>query len=338
MNKTINAVAVAVAVALCIPFKASAIIDGTSVNKEDFQQFVEMGCTGNIIGGKWVLTAAHCTTNLGLKDVTRYDGSSAKTKAQHNQPAFDGTLSDISFWELESIQDVDQINTISVNNIGAGQSITVYGFGGTAPQLNKAVQTSEAVSGNAQWLRTVDISQGKSTSGDSGSSYLNNADQIVAVHGGGSSTSTGGMEGYRTETGRSFILDTVNGWHYPTNIKVSNTATITVQSLHVGGTTDAAYTSGDLAINYAASTCDDGAIGEFATCTYSVTTSGGQGQLFLSANEKIDVNKPVSTDNGGGSGGSNTNSGGGDSGGGSFGFASLLALLGLGLSRSKVRN
>ncbi|AIW17491.1 trypsin-like serine protease [Vibrio tubiashii] len=320
--------AISLAIALTTSFQANAIINGTSENKANFQQYVEMGCTGNIIGGKWVLTAAHCATNLGMRDVVRYDGSIAKTKAQHNHPAFDGTLSDIGFWELESIQEVNQINTISVSNVGAGETITVYGFGGTAPNLNKAIQTSEAVSGNAQWLRTVDISQGSSTGGDSGASYLNSLGQIVAVHGGGSSTSSNGMEGYRTETGRSFILDTVNGWHYPTRLSVSNSATITVQSLHVGGTTDAAYTNGDLTINYAASTCDDGAIGEFATCTYSVTTNGGHGQLFLSANEKVEINKPVSTTDG-----NSTTSGGG--GGGSFGFASILALLGLGIRRYK---
>lgn len=314
-----------ISISIILSFQAHAVLNGTQANKESFQQLVEMNCTGNIIAGKWILTAAHCDTNFGVHDVVRYDGTSIKPKAVHNHPAYDGTLSDIGFWELESVQDVNQINTISVSNIGAGQPITIYGFGGTDPLLGKAVQTSEAASGDLQWLRTIDISQGRSTFGDSGSSYLNGSGQIVAVHSSGSSTTTFGMEGYRTETGRQFILDTVNGWHYPTNLTVSNTTTITVQSLHVGGTTDSAYTSGDLTINYASSTCDNGAIGEFATCTYSVTTSGGQGQLYLSANEKIDVNKPVSS---GDTGGIN-NSGSGDSGGGTFGFVSLLSLFGL---------
>lgn len=320
---------VSLAIAMLPSFQAVAIINGTPENKANFQQFVEMGCTGNIIAGKWVLTAAHCAANLGMRDVVRFDGSIAKTISQRNHPSFDGTLSDIGLWELESIQDVDQINTISVSNVGAGQAITVYGFGGSPSQLSKAVQTSEAASGDAQWLRTVNISQGNSTAGDSGASYLNAANQIVAVHGGGSSTSSAGMEGYRVETGQNFILDVVNGWHYPTNIKVNGSTTVVVQSLHIGGTTDTSYVSGDLIIDYAASTCDDGAISEFATCTYTISSSGGQGQLYLTSSEKIDVNKPVVVvdDNNG----SNTDSNGGDSGGGSFGFVTLLVLLGLGV-------
>ena len=308
---------------------ASAIVDGLAEDKTNFQQFVEMGCTGNIIAGKWVLTAAHCP----IKDVVRYDGSIAKAKSKVNHPTFDGTLGDISFLELENIQDVNQINTISVSNVGAGQAITIYGFGGSAPQLNKAVQTSEAVIGDPQWLRTTNISQGKSISGDSGASYLNAAGQIVAVHGGGSSTSTAGMEGYRTETGRQFILDTINGWHYPTNIKVTGTSVITVQSLHVGGTVDSAYTSGDLSIDYASSTCDDGSISEFSTCTYSISTSGGEGQLYLSSNEKIDVNKLSVPDNSDNASGGNASSGGG---GGTFGFLTIFFLMFLSLTRSKV--
>lgn len=318
-------------VVLSIPFQANAIYNGTLVNRADFQQFVEMGCTGNIIGGKWVLTAAHCVPDSGLRNVVMYDDSLAETKSHINHPSYDGTFSDISLWELKSVQDVNQINTISVDPVGAGESITVYGFGRTAPELSKAVQTSEAISGDAQWLRTIYTSQGESIYGDSGASYLNSAGQIVGVHNRGSSTSTWGMQGYRTETGRDFILDTVNGWHYPTNLDITTSATITVQSLHVGGTSDTAYTTGDLSINHAASTCDDGTIGEFETCTYSVTTSGGEGQLYLSASEKINVNKPVVSDS---NNATSDNNGGGED-GGSFGLLSLLSLLGFSVARKK---
>lgn len=326
-----NLTTLTLGIVLAIPFQAHAIEGGASVNKADFQQFVEMGCTGNIIGGKWVLTAAHCTYNY----VDMYDGSSVNVKSKTNHPSYDGTFSDISLWELESVQDVNQINTISVDHVGAGEPITVYGFGGNASELRKAVQTSEAINGDAQWLRTINISQGHSINGDSGASYLNSAGQIVAIHHGSSSTSTSGMQGYRTETGQAFILDTVNGWHYPTNLDINDSATITVQSLHVGGTTDGAYTTGDLSINYAESTCDDGAIGEFATCTYRVTTSGGEGKLHLSANEKISVNKPVISDNDNND--TSDDNGGGESDGGSLGLLSLLSLLGFGFIRNKAR-
>ena len=317
MEMKYSALAISIA---AFSFNVHAIVNGTLVSNNDLQQMVSMNCSGNIIGGKWVLTAAHCA----LSNVTLHDGTTAIARNKINHPSFDGTLNDIGFVELESVQATNKINTLSVSNIGAGEAITVYGFGNTAPQAYRAVQTSEAqgIGLHAQFLRTVNTGQGSSISGDSGMSYLNAASEIVAVHNAGSATSTAGMQGFRIELARQFILDTVKGWHYPTNLEFNGNKVITVQSLHIGGTTDVAYTTGDVTIDYASSTCDDAVITEYGICTYSINSTGGQGTLHLSGTESIQVNKleipPSVSDNSH----SNSNS----SGGGSFGLFSTLSL------------
>jgi hypothetical protein len=167
--------------------------------------------------------------------------------------------------------------------------------------------------------------------GDSGGAVLNQYNEIVAVN---NSTSTWDFDG-ENETNehsafsanlsesKGFILETINGWHYPTLANTSNgVATIKIQSLHVNPTVDSAYTSGDATIT--GGTCTTmNSVSAFQTCTYTIESQGGEGQLILSDNEVININKPTVTPNSGGSDG------------GSLGFLSIIGLLGLGFIRKK---
>ncbi|GAL15127.1 possible trypsin protease [Vibrio astriarenae] len=171
------------------------------------------------------------------------------------------------------------------------------------------------------------------TGGDSGGLWLNDNNEIFAT----SVTAyldngeyvTGGLDlTYATD----FILETIDGWHYPTLATANGKTEITVQSLHMNGAMDSAYTDGDATLVVEESTCLAGSIAPFETCTYVIESEGNEGTLYLSNDEVIQINAtqdaepPQETPQEG------------ESSGGSFGLGSLLLLVGFAWRRQSKKS
>ena len=316
---------------------ALAIENGTAVNATDYPSLVEMNCTGTIIAGKWVLTAAHCTWESagGLRPVNLIGSSDSNkqvsTLKQINHPDWESEGVDISLWELNRTPDVSKIEYLSMTPVIEGDEIQIFGFGQTKPQLNSAEQSTPSLYGKESDLNLLDINQGKSTPGDSGAPYLNDRNKIIGTHHGQNARGNG-ASGTRLTYARDFILTTINGWHYPTQATTPTSGgkvTVEVQSLHQASFHDNATYSGDVTVT--GGSCLSETIEPFETCTYEIESANGyEGKVTLDEGQVITVNKgrtkpvePPKPDTGGSSGGS-------------LGFLSLLGLAGLTFLRKKV--
>ena len=323
-----------------LSFNAVAIENGTSVNWNHYDDMTKLystdnvqTCSGTLIAGKFILTAAHClqeNPTIRVKSATgkQYDIITENTHPDYD--TFNGNWHDVAISELNQSIDTKNVHFFAdlINDtVNEGNTLRVFGFGATEEKLNYANFTMINLGVNPQdRLDGKFINQGNTIGGDSGGAWLNNLNKIVATHNGGHGEYAG-RQTYSTNLHYSnqFILDTVNGWHYPTLANTSNgSVTIKVQSLHdplSGQVNDMAYTSGNATIT--GGTCFKASdIQAFSTCTY-IVESQGTGTLHLSDSESITINTE--------------SSGGGDS-GGSLGFLSLIGLFGLGFIRHKNAN
>ncbi|EOG7748431.1 TPA: trypsin-like serine protease [Vibrio cholerae] len=296
-----------------------AIENGASLNWAQNSDMATFNCTGTVIGGKYLLTAGHC--EVQSKSILFSDGS-FKTATVSNNPLGYGNPDgpDISVWTLNTPYQTENIRFLANLNsepVSDGDIINIYGFAGTQQLKSAQTQISLASTNKPDWYASVDIGFGRTQAGDSGGAWTNQAGDIVAVHRSGAD---GTMLATRLSTSKDWLLDEINGWHYPTLATTSaNRATITVQSLHRNVTADTAYTDG--AITLVGGTClGNNAIAAFDKCTYIVEGSG-EGKLYLSASEFVHVNKQVKPTNP-----TNPTAPSGDSGGGSFGWLSLAFL------------
>ncbi|PSU45808.1 hypothetical protein C9J12_21215 [Photobacterium frigidiphilum] len=321
-------------IAMCLlTANASAVENGLSEYEESYPQLVRAvadrgSCTSTIVGGSWVITAAHCSSTESVQgSITTWDNQQIISKRIKINP--DNIINgfDIALWKLQSPPSINKISFLSLDTITANDLITIYGY--STGLLNSGSQKAQAIDPSIpQVINMENIGQGTNAGGDSGMPYMNSNETIVAIHSGSTGVDDNGFgrgaTGSRITHSKDFILDTINAWHYPTSVKTINgTATISVQSLHRGDVIDTSYSDGDVSLDLIASTCDDASIPEFGICTYVINSNGGEGKLYLTPTESITVNRaPEPTkpdpkpDNGG-------------SGGGSFGFLSLMGLLGL---------
>ncbi|MFA1563245.1 trypsin-like serine protease [Aliivibrio fischeri] len=330
------------------PIHSYAIENGTSMawnnyNNDDIIKLYsadeKRNCSGTLIAGKYTLTAAHCVERSDLiSKIKTARGQQYQIVTNNIHPSYDATIDnsypDFALTELEHSIDATHIHffaDLTKDNFIDKAPIRIFGFGGTEENLHYADLTmTDLIGGNAKRLDGQFINKGNSTGGDSGGAWVNKNGRIVATHKGGKLFDDGRRETYSTNLSNSdssnFILETINGWHYPTLAYTSNgKGTITVQSLHRGPITDSATFSGDVQI--VGGTCYDGhSVTPYETCTYEIESSGGQGSIVLGqasdgTDEIIHINKPMPTSN--------------DAEGGSLGVFGLLLLSGFGFIRKK---
>lgn len=334
-------------VVVALSFNAFAIENGTSVNWNEYNDFLKLyssdkaeSCSGTLIAGKYVLTAAHCLMNSRnpIAQIKNATGQEINIIAKNTHPDYynnenggTGNWHDVAISELSNYVDTQQIHffaDLTKNTIKLNDNLRVFGFGRTYEELNYADFTMIDIGKELDSVYGKMIDKGNTAPGDSGGAWLKN-NAIVSVHKGSKTSTHYPLETYSTNLHYSneFIREKVDGWHYPTLANTSNgKATITVQSLHLNSYSDAAYESGDVFIT--GGTCRNATnIQPFSICTYEVESQGGVGTLHLSDSESIIINKPAPT--------IIPESGGGDS-GGSLGILSLFALIGLGFCRRKV--
>ncbi|MHA2728797.1 trypsin-like serine protease [Vibrio campbellii] len=317
---------------------AWAVIDGEPVDWQAHDNTVEISkCTGTRIGGLFVLTAAHCETNVGLtwiKDA-HHDEYQYIVESVYLHPNYvpNYVTEDVALAKLSTPTDYAHIQflaDLSAPTYVQDAPITIDGFGGlnNQPPARARFQLNYQVQNYPFKIEAIQIDNSNTSNGDSGAAWVNDNNEIIATHTGHSSSGSPG-EGKETISGRDlhyaadFILDTVNGWHYPTIATAKGRTTIEVQSLHRGGAVDTAYTTGDATIVAEESSCLTGTIAPFERCTYVIDSGGGKGSLHLSDTESVRLN---SASSGGSSGGDS---------GGSAGWATLLALFGCWHSRRK---
>ncbi|WP_299695728.1 trypsin-like serine protease, partial [uncultured Vibrio sp.] len=222
-----------------------AVVNGTPIDWSTQDDTVRIDssinssqyCTATLIAGRYAITASHCLQDDKLDTVmtASHDAHTIANSVLHPEYEDAGQFdNDVALAELNTSVDYHDIHFLNVGDLTDNEPVHISGFGGTIETLNRADFTFS----HAHWTRSYIIylnmvNESHTTGGDSGSAWVNDNDEIVAIHG-GSRTVMGERETYGTDLTYSydFILETVNGWHYPTLAQANGKTTITVQSLH----------------------------------------------------------------------------------------------------------
>ncbi|HBC3836598.1 MULTISPECIES: trypsin-like serine protease [Vibrio] len=298
-------------------------------------------CTATLISGHYAITAGHCVDDGGLDIMTPSDSENLPLSAQWISPEYtdeyDRRAKDVGIVRVDDPVDYRYIQFLNIDEQSEGEPMVIRGFGGTVDSLNQADFTFSNYHWDKEFRVYADtVNESHTTGGDSGAAWTINKDgneEIFAIHR-GKSTNPNTMEqsadGTTIQSVQDFITETIDGWHYPTlaDTDANGKTTITIQSLHRDDVVDTAW--GDN-VTITGGTCLDGLIKPFDKCTYDIESDGTQGELYLTDNEVIHINKPIENTGGGDGGNNNTDN---DDSGGSMGFWPLL-LLGIATLRRK---
>ncbi|MDG3050505.1 trypsin-like serine protease, partial [Vibrio parahaemolyticus] len=298
-------------------------------------------CTATLISGRYAITAGHCVDDGGLDTMTLSNSENLPLSAQWISPEYtdeyDRRAKDVGIVRVDDPVDYRHIQFLNIDEQNEGEPMVIRGFGGTVDSLNQADFTFSNYHWDKEFRVYADtVNDSHTTGGDSGAAWTINKDgneEIFAIHR-GKSTNPNTMEqsadGTTIQSVQDFITETIDGWHYPTlaDTDADGKATITIQSLHRDDVVDTAW--GDN-VTITGGTCLDGLIQPFDKCTYDIESDGTQGELYLTDNEVIHINKPIENTGGGDGGNNNTDN---DDSGGSMGFWPLL-LLGIATLRRK---
>ncbi|MGR6862527.1 trypsin-like serine protease [Aliivibrio salmonicida] len=194
-------------VAVALSFNAFAIENGTSVNWNEYNDFLKLyssdkaeSCSGTLIAGKYVLTAAHCLMNSRnpIAQIKNATGQEINIIAKNTHPDYydnynggSGNWHDVAISELSNYVDTQQIHffaDLTKNTIKLNDNLRVFGFGRTYEELNYADFTMIDIGKELDSVYGKMIDKGNTAPGDSGGAWLKN-NAIVSVHK-GSKTST----------------------------------------------------------------------------------------------------------------------------------------------------
>lgn len=324
-----------------------AVENGSPVDWQQYNDAVRLenptggNCTATLIAGHYAITAGHCLEETGIDRLITNDNNTISLSYQWLSPEYtdeyDRRAKDVGIVRLDNPVDYRHIQFLNIDEQSEGEPMVIRGFGGTVDSLNQADFTFSNYHWDKEFRVYADtVNESHTTGGDSGAAWTINKDgneEIFAIHR-GKSTNPNTMEqsadGTTIQSVQDFITETIDGWHYPTlaDTDTDGKATITIQSLHRDDAVDTAW--GDN-VTITGGTCLDGLIQPFDKCTYDIESDGTQGELYLTDNEVIHINKPIENTGGGDGGNNNTDN---DDSGGSMGFWPLL-LLGIATLRRK---
>jgi len=320
------------ALALCSS-SAWAVVDGTPLNWNEHDNTVYIdGCTGTFVAGRYVLTAAHCYNqndwavmqDAGNNTYYAMDGDFLESSVLHPNYQANIVSEDVAIITLNrefEYSDIQFFKDLTTPGFVQDATITLDGFGGTDKELHRAEFKMTSTSGPTYpfYIAALQTGAAHVIEGDSGSAWVNRNQEIVAITQGkgfDDAQQLHRVSGIDLHYVSDFLLESINGWHYPTMVNGQGRVTVEVQSLHMSAVSDSAYTSGSVTIVPESSSCLDGVIEPYQRCQYVLDVQG-QGTLHLSSGENVSLNP-------------NTNSG---DDGGSLGLWGLMALAAFGWRR-----